>query len=95
MRSTRKPGQLSLTLVPGGARPTSPSARRRTTEGRNARIAAQMDRQARAAAAAAAEARERGDLTAARIAEDRAAGAARAAAILRAGPQGVRDLLAS
>ena len=95
MRSTRKPSQLALTLVPGGARPIAPSARRRPTEGRNARIAAQMDRQARAAAAAAAEARERGDLTAARIAEDRAAGAARAAAILRAGPQGVRDLLAS
>jgi hypothetical protein len=58
-------------------------------------MAARLETLARGAAAEAAVARARGEDLAARAAHDRAEAARRAAAILRAGPAGVRDLLAS
>jgi hypothetical protein len=70
---------------PGGRGPRS----------RNARMAARMDLLARDAAREAAMCRRAGDVAGAREAGDRAAGARRAAALLRAGPGGVGEVLAS
>jgi hypothetical protein len=95
MRShrSRRAGAAQLTLVtpPAPAR----SAPRRARPGRNARMAIRLEALAEAARREAGAARARGDEVSARAAQDRADGAARAAAILRAGPGGVGDVLAS
>lgn len=95
MRShtAQKPGaQLTLVTPPA---PAPAGAGRRPRPGRNARMAARLEALAEAAAQEAAAARVQGDEVSARAAEDRATGARRAAAILRAGPGHVRDVLAS
>jgi hypothetical protein len=58
-------------------------------------MAERLDRAAQAADREARYATSRGDHTGARIAADRAADARRAARLLRAGPTGIRELLAS
>lgn len=72
-----------------------PAARAARAEGRNARMAARLERLARAAEREAVHRRRAGDAVGEREARDRAADAHRAAALLRAGPAGVARLLAS
>ena len=91
MRSGRR-SQAQLTLVPP---PAQASGSRPPRPGRNVRMAARLEALAEAALAEAAAARMAGDTVSAREAEDRAAGTRRAAAILRAGPGHVGDVLAS
>jgi hypothetical protein len=69
--------------------------RRAPRPGRNARMATRLEALAEAALQEAAAARDQGDAVTARAAEERAAGARRAAALLRAGPGHVSEVLAS
>jgi hypothetical protein len=89
MRSTSSEGQLIL--FPGAARPAR--RERPARRSRSARKAQQLDELAVAAEREAIEARRSGDPVSARAARDRAAGARRAAELLRAGPGGVADVL--
>ncbi len=90
MRSTSSQGQLIL--FPGAARPGRPPERPRRRS-RSARMAQRLDDLAVAAEREAIEARRAGDPVSARAARDRAAGARRAAELLRAGPAGVADVM--
>jgi hypothetical protein len=91
MRSiTSSPGQLIL--FPGAAPATPPRRPRRP--GPAARKAEQLDRMAVAAERELADAWRSGDMVAAQAAHDRARGARRAAEILRAGPDGVAEVIA-
>jgi hypothetical protein len=89
MRSASPQGQLIL--FPGGGRPARRA--RPPRRSRTARKAQQLDELAVAAEREAIEARRAGDPVSARAARDRAAGARRAAELLRAGPSGVADVL--
>lgn len=89
MRSHTSRGQLIL--FPGADRPPRPDRPRRRS--RSARKAQALDELAALAEREAAEARRAGDAVSARAARDRAAGARRAAELLRAGPGGVADVL--
>lgn len=82
--------QLRLTLVPAQADPV-----RRLPRSRNARMALRLDALVKASLDEAADLRLSGRLRAARQSEERAEAARRAAAILRRGPGGVGELLAS
>lgn len=85
--------QLPLFTGAGG----SGASRRRRSErlGRNARMALRLDELAEQADAEAEECRRAGDEVGVRRARERARDARRSAAVLRAGPPGVADLLAS
>lgn len=85
----RSDDQMRLFAIEGGARP-----RRRRT-GRNARMADRLDQIAVVAEREEAAARRQGSDVDARRARERAQDARRAAAMLRAGPQGVGGVLAS
>lgn len=85
----RPDDQMRLFAIDGGARP-----RRRRT-GRNARMADRLDQIAVVAEREEATARRQGSDVDARRARERAQDARRAAAMLRAGPQGVGGVLAS
>ncbi len=89
MRSPSSQGQLIL--FPGAARPARRERPRRRS--RSARMAQKLDDLAVAAEREAIAARRAGDGVSARAARDRAAGARRAAELLRAGPQGVAEVL--
>jgi hypothetical protein len=89
MRSSAAQGQLIL--FPGADRPARREGPRRRS--RSARMAQRLDELAAAAEREAAEAQRAGDGVSARAAADRAEGARRAAALLRAGPTGVADVL--
>ena len=90
MRSPSTRGQLIL--FPGAGRPAR--CERPPRRSRAARKAQQLDELAVAAEREAIEARRAGDPVSARAARDRAKGARRAAELLRAGPNGVADVLA-
>lgn len=79
------PGALAEAPARPAARPGQP--------GRSARMAERLDELAAAAEREAYEHRRAGDRIGARAARDRAAGARRAAELLRAGPTGVADVL--
>jgi hypothetical protein len=89
MRSPSSQGQLIL--FPGAERTARPERPRRRS--RSARMAQRLDDLAVAAEREVIEARRAGDAVSARAARDRAAGARRAAELLRAGPAGVADVL--
>jgi hypothetical protein len=103
MRSIHRtdPGQLRL-VTPDAAAPVAPAARApasrprpRRGGGRNLRMAERLDGVAAQAERDAMDAVIAGADALARDALERAAAARKAARILRAGPGGVRDLLAS
>lgn len=89
------PGQLILfpgaEAPAGGAAPGARPRRRATTAA--ARKAERLDQMARAAEREMAESYRAGDMPGAHAARDRALGARRAAALLRAGPGGVANVL--
>ncbi len=90
--------QLRLITTPDEAREvTAPAARRQRgpRQGRNLRMAERLDRIATEAQRDAFEAVMAHDDVHAREHLDRASAARKAAALLRAGPTGVRDLMAS
>ncbi|MEI7520270.1 MAG: hypothetical protein ACOYL4_08605 [Miltoncostaeaceae bacterium] len=89
--------QLRLITTPDDTREVmSPVRRPRASRaGRNLRMAERLDQIAIDAQREAAEAVMAHDDVSARELLDRASAARRAAALLRAGPSGVRDLLAS
>lgn len=90
MRSIAPQGQLIL--FPGAEpRPAVAPRPRRPT--RTQRKAEQLDRIAESAERELAESFRAGDAIGARAAHDRARGARRAAEILRAGPDGVAEVL--
>lgn len=90
--------QLRLITTPDDARQvTAPPVRTRpgTHRGRNQRMAERLDHVAVEAQREAFEAIMAHDDVSARAHLDRASAARKAAALLRAGPTGVRDLMAS
>jgi len=87
MRSTTSQGRLFAVPEP------APSRERARARSRSARMAQRLDELAEAAERQMAESRRAGDAVGFREARDRALGARRAAELLRAGPQGVAEVL--
>ena len=85
--------QLALFVAPGGG--TAPRSGRPPRLGRNARMALRLEELAAEADREAEECRRAGDLLGQRRARERARDARRSAHVLRTGPRGVADLLAS
>jgi hypothetical protein len=86
MRSTSQQGRLF-------AFPEQQPRRERARRSRSARMAERLDALAAAAEREMAESRRAGDAIGFREARDRAQGARRAAELLRAGPDGVAEVL--
>lgn len=97
----QREGAAQLTLIstpntePGTIAPAPARRRPRTRMGRNERMAERLDAIAVQAQRDAAQAVMAHDDVTAREMLDRASAARKAASLLRAGPSGVRDLLAS